>query len=380
MRSKETWLFFILFTLLFILSSCVEYKGDENPQSYSNYANKFEILHFKGFDLIKVKNPWQKAKEVEFSYCLAESPNNIPDSLSHLAFIKVPVENAIVFSTTHIGYLKALSKKYIVKGASGAGYIFDSTLHSQVESGTISEVGYPPAINFEKILDTKPDLVFLYGIESSIGNISKRIEAAGIPTIIIADYLEQHPLGKAEWIKVFASLTGTKKLADSIFHQVETNYNHLCKLVRTNATRKPGVMLGLPWKDTWYMAGGKSFTAKLLADAGAIYLWAEDNSVDYMPLSVESVMSKALHSDFWLNPGSSRSLDDIIGRDSRYAVFKPYKKGNIYNNDSQLSQNESNNFWEEGVVQPDLVLMDLIKIFHPELLNEHDFVYYRKLE
>jgi len=377
MKIKVLSYFFTAMLLIFF--GCVE-KYIDSESSLSKYANKFEIQSFDNFEILKVNNPWQKARNVEFIYCLAEDKMAVPDSLLDYPFIKVPVETAIVFSTTHIGYLKSLSEEFIISGASGANYIYDSLLNRKAQTGIIAEVGYPPAINYEVILERNPDVVFLYGIESSIGNISQRLESAGIQTILIADFLEQHPLGKAEWIKVFASLTKKKAIADSIFTRVEKNYLDLCDKVNSETISPPSVMLGLPWKDTWYMAGGESFTARLLHDAGARYLWSDNTSDEYIPLSVEAVMSKALNADFWLKPGSSRSLEEITGRDSRYAIFESFQKESVYNNDLQLNNSQSNNFWEEGVVQPDLILKDLIKIFHPELLNEHDFVYYRKLK
>ncbi|BAL99694.1 MAG: hypothetical protein KatS3mg049_2263 [Caldilinea sp.] len=52
----------------------------------------------------------------------------------------------------------------------------------------------------------------------------------------------------------------------------------------------------------------------------------------------------------------------------------------MYNNNARLNEYGGNDYWEGGLANPDVVLADLIKIFHPELLPDHELVYYRKLD
>ena len=380
MSKFPTHIIIIFLLIALCCHACIPGTEKSSETDDRQFAEHFILKDYGEFKILQIINPWQKAYNIKFSYCLTDHPGNVPDSLLNLPVIKTPVERLVVFSTTHVGFLKALSTEGKIIGASGANYIFDPGLIKKYRAGSIAEIGYPPSVNFEKILELKPDLVFLYGLESSISNISQRIESAGINTILIADYLEQHPLGKMEWIKVFAALTGKSREADSLFNEKVANYTRCKAKIERSNLKNPTVLLGLPWKDTWYMAGGASYTARLIKDAGGNYLWANNKSDEYIPLSVEAVMAKAMNADFWINPGSIRSLEEIIERDSRYKVFEPFKNGNVFANDLQLNSTDANNFWEKGVVEPDLILMDLIKILHPELMNEHDFVYYRKLE
>ena len=368
--------------LALLSCSChtIEKEKSSIPEEKENRAEHFELVEYPAFKILSIIDPWQKAGNALFSYCLAERKEYVPDSLSGIPFIRVPVRNYIVFSTTHAGFLKALGIESAITGASGAEYLYDPELRGSFLSGKIAEVGYPPSVNYEKILELQPEMVFLYGIESSVAAISKRLESVGIPSVIIGEYLENNPLGKLEWIRVFGALTGRIEEADSIYFAAVKEYNRLCMLVSKEISYRPVVLLGLPWKDTWYMAGGKSYTARMIMDSGADYIWKTDLSEEFIPLSVEAVMSKGIQSEYWLNPGSARSLSEITGRDRRYEIFLSRKQGRVYNNDRQLNQAGSNNFWEQGTTEPQVVLKDLIKIFHPELMSEHDFVYYRQLE
>ena len=81
-----------------------------------------------------------------------------------------------------------------------------------------------------------------------------------------------------------------------------------------------------------------------------------------------------------MNAGIAKSLGEIKAADKKNTFFKAYKTGNLFNNDKRNTPGGGFDFWESGVVNPDKVLADLIFIFHPELLPNHELYYYRKLK
>ena len=347
--------------------------------SQNEFSEKFALQTEPGFIILTITNPWQEADDQGFTWILDKGTGNLPDSLKKFPVIKVPVKNVVVFSTTHIGFISALHEENTITGVSGFKYVYNRDVRKRIAEGLIKDVGYPPAIDFETIISLHPDVVFLYGLNASVSGISQRLLNAGIPSVIMAEYLEKHPLGKMEWLKVFAAFYGREKLASNLFSKACDDYMKLQKRVET-VLPKPKVLAGLPWKDTWYMAGGKSFMAKLIEDAGGDYIWKTDPSDEYIPLDLETVFMKAYHADCWINPGSVRSLGEISARDERFASLPVFQKGRVYNNDARLNDSGGNDYWESGVVSPEIILADLVKIFHPELMNQHEFVYYRKLE
>ena len=366
-------------TFLFLLVSCNRVPEERAETKFNTYAEKFRISDKNSYKFLTIYDPWQRAKGQEINYLLAEEPALVPDSMSNYKRIKIPVTRVAVFSTTHIGFIGALNETAGITGISGLPYICDSALIDRSKNKLVREIGFPPDVNYELLLEMKPDLVFLYGLDPGIAGIAARLEKSGIPVLLIAEYLEPHPLGKMEWIKVFGSVYGKEKLADSIFEAARVQYEQLSEIAGSQENR-PSVFTGLPWKDTWYMAGGQSFTSQLIEDAGATYLWEEDTSTDFIPLSLESVLMKTLNADIWINTGTASGLRDIEARDSRFRQIKAFRTGAVYNNDALVSINGGNQFWEKGVVEPQIILKDMIKIFHPELLESHSLVFYRKME
>ena len=162
------------------------------------------------------------------------------------------------------------------------------------------------------------------------------------------------------------------------FDSIAENYNNLKELVSKEKI-KPIVMSGLPWSGTWYVSGGKSYTAKLIEDAGGEFLWKSINSHESLPIDLETVFQKSNETDYWLNSGSAKTLKEIISVDSRLSNLKPFKNGKIYNNNARLSETGGNDYWESGVINPDVILKDLIVILHPGLLPGYKPFYYKNL-
>ena len=186
-------------------------------------------------------------------------------------------------------------------------------------------------------------------------------------------------MGKAEWIRFFSLFYDLEESAAQFFHGIDSLYNSRAALTH-HLKYKPRVLNGLPWKDTWYMAGGKSFAAQLIKDAGGHYLWQDNSSREAVPLDLESVYARAVEAEIWLNPGAASSLDELSSFDERFMDLKVIQNGMIFNNNARVNSSGGNDYWESGSVRPDLVLSDLIAVFHPELLADHHFIYYRQLK
>jgi iron complex transport system substrate-binding protein len=303
----------------------------------------------------------------------------VPDSLADLPFIKIPVQRVITMSTTHVAMIHQLGMAKTIKGASGTGFIYNPQIRSRIDAGEVLDVGYDQGLNYETIVNLHPDVLFMYGVEGSVRARSEKLLELGIPVVFCGEYLETHPLGKAEWIRFFSLFYGLEEKSELFFHRIDSTYRALSDQAAQMENR-PRVLTGLPWKDTWYMAGGKSFAAGLIEDAGGSYLWSDNQSTEAIPLDLESVYARAVEADIWINPGAASDLNELRRFDERFSELPVLQNGQVYNNNKRLTTGGGNDYWESGTVRPDLVLADLIEVFHPELLLDHQYIYYRKLK
>lgn len=343
------------------------------------YARGFELYQADGYTLLRVKDPWQGARAVVFDYYLVPRGNDLPEKLEGKQVIRTPVEKVVCFSTTQVAFIDALDMGKCLVGASGTHFICSPALRARAHSGLIREVGYDQGISFETILDLKPDLVLTFGVSGTINQEVTRMQSWGLPVVITAEYLETHPLGKAEWIRCMAAFFGLENTASAIFDSIAASYLALAAIVPDSLPR-PAVMLGLPWKDTWYISGSASFAAHLIKDAGGAYLWDDIPGYESVPVNLEAVYQQCRDADVWLNPGAASHAGHIAATDRRLAGIRPVKTGRVYNNNARISEGGGNDYWESGTVKPHLILKDLIHIFHPQLIEHHELYYYKKLD
>ena len=334
------------------------------------YAKGFSLYHDQHSAKIVIKNPWQHAEDVQYEYLL--------NSKEAIGEIKIPLKKVVCLSTTHLAYIHQLGEDASVVGVTNTNLVSDSTINRQIFEEKTQNVGNEQALNYEIILNLKPDVIFAYGVGAEIQGIYQKFQEWGIPVVVESEYLEDSPLAKAEWIKFFAQFYQKQKVADSIFESTEQKYLALCRIAQS-VTYRPIVMSSLPWKDVWYVPGGKSFMGKYIQDAGGNYIWASDSSRESLPLSVEKVFFETQNAEIWINAGMAITLSDIAAFDPRMQQLKPFKMNRVYNNTLRVNQNMGNDFWESGCVNPHLILSDLIQIFHPTLMNDVPFYYYQQL-
>jgi iron complex transport system substrate-binding protein len=302
-----------------------------------------------------------------------------PAGIDTTQIINVPVRNIICMSTTHLAMISALDEAGSVTGFSGTNFIYDRELEENVKNGSVHEIGYEDNLNKELIVRLKPDLVMIYGVGSESSGYMGKLNELGIKVFFNADYLEIDPLGKAEWIKLIGALYCKEQLADSIFRTIEENYSRIRSFIREKAFSRPDVLLGLPFKDTWYISPGNSYISKLISDAGGNYLWKDTQSSAALPASLETVYLKALKAEYWLNTGSAKTMEDIETIDPRLKDLASYKKGNIFNNNKRINSGGGNDYWEGGSLNPHIVLGDIAAILHPELFPGSELYYYKRL-
>jgi iron complex transport system substrate-binding protein len=197
--------------------------------------------------------------------------------------------------------------------------------------------------------------------------------------VINAEYLERHPLGRAEWIKFMALFFNKEREADSVFNAIEREYL-ATREVAMKTSLRPTVLSGVVYGDAWFMPGGKNYAATLLSDAGCDYLWSDTESNGFLEISFESVFAKAKEAGLWIGVGSFKTLNEMKSAEKRYALFRPFRERAVYTYNTRVGAKGGSEFLELGYLRPDLILKDLVKIAHPEMLPQYETYFYSKLE
>ena len=352
--------------------------ADFNRAVYTpEYASGFDI---KGADgkksvLVTVTNPWQGADGIAVQLFIARDGETAPEGFDGQV-LEGDADRIVAMSSTHIAMLDAIGEVDRVVGVSGIDYISNPDI--QARRDRIGDVGYEGNINYELLLSLDPDLVLLYGVNGASG-MELKLRELGIPFMYVGDYLEESPLGKAEWMVALSEVVGCRSEGEKVFAEIPVRYNVLRKKVADNVLDAPSVMLNTPYGDSWFMPSTESYVARMVKDAGGDYIYKKNTGNASVPIDLEEAYLLASQADMWLHVGMANTLDELRAACPKFIDTRCFRGGQVYNNNARTNAAGGNDYFESGVVHPELVLRDLIKIFHPELVEE-DFVYYKRLK
>ncbi len=363
----------ILLLLLFT-TSCSEpfheqTKGIEIENEYAEYFKIYQISN--GYILSVIDN---NNEQTEYLLTRSLGQNNVSGNIIH-----IPVNRVVCFSSTHCSFINILGENNTIKGISGTDFIYNQNIRNKINDNIISEVGYENKIDYEKIVSLEPDVIFAYSLDKNTKASLQKFQDLNIPVVFINEYIEPKILGRTEWLIFFSCFYDKLEFAKSYCDSVFTNYYNLKKKLNTAELNKPRVLSSMPWKGVWWVPGGNSYFAKLIKDAKGEYIFADTKNNESLPLSIEEVFSKSEDVDIWLNPNHYSTKIDMLSTDNRLKYFTPYNSARIYNNNRRVNPRGGNDFWESGIVHPDIILKDLIKIFHRNLAFDHDLYYYREV-
>ena len=237
------------------------------------------------------------------------------------------------------------------------------------------------SLDREKLIKSNPDLVLTYFIDKKGKEEWNTIAERGLPVLFLQNYLENHPLARAEWLKVIGWLMGKPAEAESFFGMVQEHYVNMVSEVSATSQEEPTVFCNAPYSGNWDVPSGESYMAALLADAGANYFWKNEAGAGKISLDIEKVYQKVKDADYWINPGACTDINCLKQTDKRLGLINATRNGGVYNSTKTLNKEGGNAWWDYAVVRPDLALRDLINIFHPGLIDEdREFVFFEALK
>ncbi len=377
---KKPILSILTCAILSLTTACRNHSDNLSDFSETLYnpteASGFSISGKDGSEstLLTVSNPWQGADSVASRLFIVRAGDEAP-----LAFDGQILDGAakriVATSSTHVAMLDALGATDKIVGVSGINYITNPEIQKRREE--ISDIGYEGNIDYEALVATDPDIVLLYGVNGA-NSMEGKLRELDIPYIYIGDYLEESPLGKAEWIVPIAEIIGEREKGEKKFAEIADKYNDLKKKVADAAVDAPSVMLNVPYGDSWFMPSSSSYMARLISDAGGDYIYKKDTGSTSLPVDLEEAYTLASQADFWLNTDQMTSLSALAKKCPKFTDTRVFRNGYVYNNTLRANASGGNDFFESGITNPDLILRDLIGIFHPELSND-SLYYYKKI-
>lgn len=345
--------YFLAFIIAFLLQSCKK----TNQEIPAEWVKISENVQFKesqhSFDL----------KSGKFSYQISKS--------------KLPLKKVMLLNASLVGYFNELGLQDKIMGISSPEYVYSEKIHQLLGEGKIQNIGNEQKYDVEKIIALKPDAIFTNYI-ANFDNTYDLLKKNGIELIFMDEYLEQDPLAKSKYLLLFGKLFAAEENATLKFEEIRKNYESL-KNSAQKSKSKPLILANEIYGNQWFLPGGKTNFARLVSDANANYINAENHDSRAIPMSFEEVFAKAENAEIWVNAGNHQSKKELLQINPNYAKMNVFKYGRIYTVTGK-EKGKSNDYFESGIVRADLVLKDYIKIFHPELLPNDELIYMKELK
>lgn len=346
-------------------------------------ANGFTVEYFNNYKVITVTNAFNDAPV--FDYVLVQCGTPAPDAADFpegTQFIEVPTGKVIALSTTQIPQLAQLGLLDHLVGLDSFDFVGNPDVRAMIDAGELVSVGYGSEVNVEAVLDSEANVVMSYGLDPATDAHPVLIDA-GVFTALNSEYREATPLGRAEWVKFTAAFFNAEAQANEVYEEIATAYNEARELAASiPAEERPTVLWNSfsSWSESWSIPGAETYAGALINDAGGAVALGDQALEGSADLSFEVVYDGALDADVWITGTQGvNTAADLTAIDSRYADFAAVQNGAVWSNDLSINAVGGNNYWEDGVSNPHLILQDLVAIFHPELLPDHEFVYFRPI-
>ena len=366
---------------LILLASCTQGGAPFDHALFSEVI--YSPTHAAGFEirgceegnstLIVVKNPWQGADDVE-QMLLIDRDGEYDTSGADVQRINHNAKRIICMSSSYVAMLSTIGKQEAIVGVSGINFISDEYVTSQKE--LIGDVGYDNNINYEMVLALNPDLVLLYGVTGASAMESK-LRELGIPYLYLGEYVESSPLGKAEWMVAVGEITGARDKAEELFNTISERYTNLATEVSLAGNERKRVMLNTPYRDSWFIPSEQNYIARIIRDAGGQPFTIAGEGNSSQPIDIEQAYIWASQADVWLNVGACNTMEELTRQNPKFADVKAVREKRVYNNNGRQTEQGGSDFWESGVVRPDVILQDLVTILQG---GGEELYYYKQLK
>ena len=363
--------------LLLSLCACGNRHAADNTVGVDSVAFKYaRLIHVErhdGYTLARVDNPWKVGKTLH-TYVLVPNDAPLSQQLPQGTVVRTPLRRSIIFTSVHAALADQFAAQKQVAGVADSKYIKVPFVMEGCADGTLVDCGDGMNPLVEKIIDAGADAILLSPFENSGGY--GRLEDVGIPLIECAEYMEQSPLARAEWMRFYGMLYGKEHEADSLFALVDSSYHALMTLAATSNISRT-VLMDKQTGSVWYVPGGRSTIGRMLDDAGARYPFAQDEHSGSLPLPFETVLERSGDADVWLFRYDSQqpiTRQQLLAEQPGYSQLRPVHEDELYGCNVATSM-----FYEESPFRPDLLLQDFIQILHPDLQGLPPLRYYKKL-
>jgi iron complex transport system substrate-binding protein len=343
------------------------------------FAENFSVEYHPSYKVVTVRKPADGGAEEKYVLLQCGAPRpSLSGGLSTAPVITIPITSLFSAASAHTPLLVDLGHVDVLAGIGQARYITTKPVLDWIRQGHVTEYAPNDVIDTELVILKAPSILMSSG--GGYTDAYSTLRKAGVAVVSNVEWQERSALARAEWLKFMALFLNEERKAHEQFGAIRDRYMVLkARASQVPEKDRPRVMTGVVYRGMFDIAGGASYVAKLIAEAGGTYVWADNKATGGTSVDLEAQIARASDADFWINGGDWTSLKAMLTEEQRYRQFKPFQRGNVWLYNRVVNESGGYDYWSRGITRPDLILGDLIKIFHPDLAKDHEFVWYKQV-
>lgn len=301
----------------------------------------------------------------------------LPISLSGKAFQRIGL-----YSTTYHPMIEALGAIDKVVAIDSIRYSNNKRLQEKIRLEEVVETGAFPSFDFEKLLQSQVEAIFIPPF-SLTPTLIKKLESANIAFFYFNEWCESSPIARFRWIEVAGILLGKEKEAQQAIEQMKRDYQSQLNRKKSDDTKTITILVNYPWQNQWAIPKQESYFARLISDAGGLLIESQEGSGSLL-LSKEEIWVRSQQAKIWLVNSDPHLTKKTIAKElPLFCEIAAWKENRIYNHSKRINPYGGNDFFETGFFHPDWVLNDLIEIIEAtkeqRLVDENKLIFFESL-
>lgn len=310
------------------------------------YDHSLELLYAEQFSVDYYTGGYQKIAIGDGNHYLvvpegADLPSGVPEEVTVL---RQPLDSIYLVATSAMDLFRQLDAidAVTLAGLDAGGWYIEEAREA-MEAGRMAFAGKYNAPDYERILDAECDLAVESTMIYHTPEVKEQLERLGIPVLVERSSYEGHPLGRMEWIKLYAALLGKEAEAAAYFDGLMERLN---PILEQENTGKTVAFFYITSTGAANVRRPEDYISKAIGLAGGVYAFSDldggDGAKATMNMQMESFYEGARNTDILIYnsaiDGELQTVDQLLEKSGVLADFKAVQARNVWCTGQNLFQ------------------------------------------
>ena len=301
------------------------------------YENETSLQYAQGFHLYRYQDGYTLISITDGAdFLVIPEGADVPENLGSIIPLQQPLSRIYLAATSAMSLFDAVEAVDCIRlsGAEESSWYIPSAVEA-MQAGAMLYAGKYSAPDYELLLSEDCQLAIESTMIYHTPKVKEMLEDLDIPVLVDRSSYEPHPLGRTEWVKLYAALAGKEDAAEACFQQ---QVDIISQLENTTPTGKTVAFFYINSMGAANVRKAGDYVSKMIDLAGGQYIFkdlgANEEGQSTMNMGMEDFYAGAKDADYIIYnstiDGELKSLDELLKKSALLKDFKAVKEGNVW--------------------------------------------------